>query len=317
MSEISFARKIKEELASITYSKEEEKYILSGFIRNGGMFSFGKRSYLDLRTEDALIAKLLFVCLKDCYELSPELKYENVRRFGKDILVYQVYAEDQKIEEMLLDLEVLQDGFIRMPIKNGLHLKNFPFLLVGCFLANGSINNPNVNNTSYFVEMAFTNKNDAMAIKHKIDTFKGDKAMNFKYILRRDKHILYLKKSDSIATFLQYIRAIDGMFEFEKARMARDSINNINRMTICDAANYRRSADSLKRDIDAIEKALKIKRLESFDEKTRYVIKARTENKNLNYRELADYLNEQYNLQITKSGVVHIMRNIRSFVEDK
>ena len=53
---ISFARKIKEELATIAYSPEEKKYILSGFIRNGGIFSFGKVPSLELHTEDALIA---------------------------------------------------------------------------------------------------------------------------------------------------------------------------------------------------------------------------------------------------------------------
>ncbi len=307
---ISFARKIKEELATVTYSDEEKKYLLSGFIRNGGIFSFGKIPSLKLHTEDALIAKLIYACLKEVYQFNPEIQYEKVTRFGRG-LVYNIKVEDPRLEEVMFDLEILQDGFYRIPPKEGLHRRNLKFLLVGCFLANGSVNNPNSTKTSYFAEMAFSDKQDAMAIKHKLDTFKDERMMSFKYILRREKHVLYLKKSDQITVFLSYLGATEAMFEFENARMVKDDINNLNRLNICDTANYKRAVETGQKDLEAINAFLKVRDLNFLDEKMKAVIEARRKNPDLNYRELAEYIVETDNIPITKSGVVHILRGIR------
>lgn len=307
---ISFARKIKEELATLTYTEEEKKYILSGFVRNGGVFSFGKTPSLKLHTEDALIAKLIYACLKDVYQFNPEFRYEKVTRFGRG-LVYNIVVEDERLEAMMEELEILQDGFYRITPKEGLHRKNLKFLLIGCFLANGSVNNPNSSKTSYFAEMAFSDKQDAMAIKHKLDTFKDERMMSFRYILRREKHVLYLKKSDQITVFLSYLGATESMFEFENARMMKDDINNLNRLSICDTANYKKAVETGRKDIEAIQAFLGTKKLDFLDEKTKAVVQARLKNPEFNYRELAEYIVETNNINITKSGVVHILRNIR------
>ena len=315
---LSFARKIKEELTTNQYTREEKKFILSGFVRNGGVLSggfFGKSASLDLHTEDALIAKFIYACLKECYDLNPEIRYEKVSRFGRG-LVYLVSVTDDRIASIMEELEILEDGYVRIPPKEGLLRKNLKFLLVGCFLANGSVNNPNSVKTSYFAEMAFSDKNDAMVIKHKLDGFKDEKTMSFKYILRREKHVLYLKKSDQIAVFLSYLGATESMFEFENARMIKDDSNTINRLNICDAANYSKTRATCEKDLHAIDVFLTRKRIEFLDEKTRIVIEARRKLTEANYRELAEYINENENLAITKSGVVHILRNIRAASEE-
>lgn len=313
---LSFARRIKEELTTCEYTKEEKKYILSGFIRNGGVYSFGKPPSLDLQSEDAMIAKLIYACLKEVYGLSPEFRYEKVVRFGRG-LVYCIHVSDEKLEAMMEDLEILEDGFVRITPKEGLHKKNFKALLIGCFLANGSVNNPNSNKTSYFAEMAFSDKNDMGAIKHKLDAFKDEKTMEFHYILRRKKHVLYLKKSDQISVFLAYLGATVSMMEFENARMVKDDINTMNRLSICDTANYQKTIKTGKRDIEAIDLFLKKRRLEFLDPKTRAVIEMRKKEPESSYSDLAAHICEAYQIQITKSGVVHIIRNIKQQVEEK
>ncbi len=312
---LSFARQIKEELARGTYSDEEKKYILSGFARNGGVFSFGKPASLELHSEDALVAKMIYACFKDCYGLSPEIRYEKVARFGRG-LVYVIHVSDQRLESIMEDLEILQDGFIRIPPKEGLHRKNLRFLLIGCFLANGSVNNPNSAKTSYFAEMAFSDKNDALAIKHKIDGFKDEKTMSFRYILRREKHVLYLKRSDQIAVFLSYLGATESMFEFENARLVKDDINTMNRLSICDTANFQKSVETGKKDMHAIDLYLIRKPMDILDEKTKAVIEARRKLPESNYRELTEYISSETDIQITKSGVVHILRNIREAAQE-
>ena len=130
MKEIAFAKKVKNEIANNHYTPEQEKYILSGFARNGGVFSFGKVPSLVLKTEIASVAKLLYNSLKDCYNLNPDLAYEKITRFGQG-LAYVVTVEDPSLYEVMEDLEILHDGFERMVPVAGLKSKNFRYLCIG------------------------------------------------------------------------------------------------------------------------------------------------------------------------------------------
>ena len=109
----NFTRSVKNELASYSYEKEELKYILSGFARNGGTFSIGKNPTLHLRTEIASVAKILYRALKECYGLSPRIAYEKVTRFKRGI-AYRVVVSSPELYHIMEDLEVLKDGIERM-----------------------------------------------------------------------------------------------------------------------------------------------------------------------------------------------------------
>lgn len=308
--EIAFAKKVKNEIASNSYEKEEKKYILSGFVRNGGSFSLGKTPALLLHTEIANVAKLLYACLKEVYDLNPVIRYEKVARFGRG-LVYLVYVEDKRLYDVMSDLEILKDGFERMTPCQCLHKKNLRYFCIGCFLANGSVNNPSSSKTSYFLEMAFTDKSDALALKRKLLGFKEEKTMAFKYIKRREKYVIYLKKSDQISVFLSYINATEAMFEYENARIMKDDINTANRQANCDAANFSKTVKTAEKDIEDIKFVLRHEPISLFDEKTQSVLYARMEKKEFNYRELAEYITSLGEISITKSGVVHILSSIR------
>ena len=313
--EIPFAKKVKNELASNTYTIEQEKYLLSGFARNGGTFSFGKVPSLVLRSEIAPVAKLLYNCLKDLYGLDPVIQYEKVTRFGRG-LVYLVQVEDERLYQIMEELEILKDGFERMVPAEGLHKRNFKYLCIGCFLANGSVNNPSSSKTSYFLEMAFTDKADANTIRRKLLSFKEEKTMTFKYIKRREKYVLYLKKSDQISVFLSYIGAMDAMFEYENARIMKDDMNIANRQANCDAANFSKTVKTAMKDIEDIDLVLKYNPIGLFDKKVQTVMKARKDKTEYNYRELAEYITSLGDIEITKSGVVHILTSIRQKAEE-
>lgn len=309
-NEIPFAKKVKIELAKNTYTEEQKKFILSGFARNGGAFSIGKEPVLVLHTEIGDVAKLLYSCLKDVYHLSPEIDYQKVNRFGKR-LVYLVHVSDKSLYSVMEDLEILKDGLERIPPKEGIYTKNFKYLCIGCFLANGSVNNPSTSKTSYFLEMAFTDQNDAQTIKKKFLSFKNEKTMSFKMIKRREKYVLYLKKSDQISVYLSFINASDLYLEYENARVMKDDQNLDNRTMNCDMANYKKMINASKRDIQDIQFLLSITPINLFDEKTKAVMEARQKLPESNYKELAEYLTEEKEIPITKSGIAHILASIR------
>lgn len=309
--QLNFAKQVKNEAATETFTKEELKYLLSGFIRNGGSFSIGSNPSLTVHTEMATIAKLIYSALKEVYDLKPSFNYEKKTRFGKK-LVYLVEVSDKRLYDVMEDLEIFTDsGFSRVLPKNGLHKKYFPAFVTGCFLATGSINNPKMGKTSYFLEMAFTDKSDALAVKRKLTSFKNENTMDFKYIKRRERHVLYLKKANQISVFLHFIGALNSMLDYENARVEKADTSDENRAEICVAANYMKTLSTAEKDIEDVKLVLKVKPLKLFSEKEQAVISVRLEHNDFNYREIAEEVSENHKIPITKSGVVHILTAIR------
>jgi DNA-binding protein WhiA len=314
--ELPFAKTVKNEIALQAYQPEQMKYLLSGFVRNGGAFSLGEEPSLLVHTEIACVAKLIYSSFKEVYGLKPEISYEHNTHFGRSLVYVIQVKKDKRLYPMMEDLEIVTNGgFTRLPLKEGLKRKNLRYLVIGSFLANGSVNNPANPKTSYFLEMAFTDKADALAVRRKLDSFKEEKTMSFKYIKRREKHVIYLKKSDQISVFLSYIGATEAMLSYENARVDKDETNTNNRINICDAANYSKTLATAKRDIEDIQRLLAVKPIGLFDDKTQAVIQARLSSKDSNYRELAELITSNAGIPITKSGVVHILASLRSQAE--
>ena len=309
---VAFARNVKEELLKKEYTGEEKRMILSGFLLNCAKIS-SSSPYLTIKSEIANCIQFFYKVLKDEYGIEGYIHFKKNSNLKKS-MYYYLSIKEEKIFDILSKEDIFSQGEMRVP--SSLKGKRFKFYLIGLFLSSGSVNNPYSNKTSYFLEISFVKKDDVSVILKKLNSFKNEKTMNFKMIQRRGRYIIYLKKSDQISVFLSYIGATTCMFEFENARIERDDINTINRLTICDLSNMKKSLKVAKEDIKLIDTLLSIKPMSLFDDKTQYVIKTRKDNPEMNFREIASYICENYNVQITKSGVVHILTSLRKQASD-
>ncbi|MCI7220377.1 MAG: DNA-binding protein WhiA [Candidatus Enterosoma sp.] len=309
---VAFARNVKEELLKKEYTGEEKRMILSGFLLNCAKIS-SSSPYLTIKSEIANCIQFFYKVLKDEYGIEGYIHFKKNSNLKKS-MYYYLSIKEEKIFDILSKEDIFSQG--EMKVSSSLKGKRFKFYLIGLFLSSGSVNNPYSNKTSYFLEISFVKKDDVSVILKKLNSFKNEKTMNFKMIQRRGRYIIYLKKSDQISVFLSYIGATTCMFEFENARIERDDINTINRLTICDLSNMKKSLKVAKEDIKLIDTLLSIKPMSLFDDKTQYVIKTRKDNPEMNFREIASYICENYNVQITKSGVVHILTSLRKQASD-
>ena len=309
---VAFARNVKEELLKKEYTGEEKRMILSGFLLNSAKIS-SSSPYLTIKSEIANCIQFFYKVLKDEYGIEGYIHFKKNSNLKKS-MYYYLSIKEEKIFDILSKEDIFSQGEMKVP--SSLKGKRFKFYLIGLFLSSGSVNNPYSNKTSYFLEISFVKKDDVSVILKKLNSFKNEKTMNFKMIQRRGRYIIYLKKSDQISVFLSYIGATTCMFEFENARIERDDINTINRLTICDLSNMKKSLKVAKEDIKLIDTLLSIKPMSLFDDKTQYVIKTRKDNPEMNFREIASYICENYNVQITKSGVVHILTSLRKQASD-
>ena len=115
-------------------------------------------------------------------------------------------------------------------------------------------------------------------LKSLLNRFKNDKNMDFKYIKRRNKYVVYLKKADQIANFLAVTYANISMMDFENVRIEKDFLNSDNRYQICFNANYQKTIEKANEqlsDIKIIEEKYGFAHL---NEKEQLIVKIRKEN---------------------------------------
>ena len=132
-----------------------------------------------------------------------------------------------------------------------------------------------------------------------------------KIIKRRDKYVLYIKKSEQISNFLVVVGAPITCMEFEDERVERDYYSSANRVANFDEANMTRASLNGRRqakEIKFIDDVLGIHNLHN--PKKELLCYLRMENKEASMIELAELLSEELGTNITKSNVNHMFRSL-------
>ena len=308
----SFTSFVKEELVNNEYhSLDRLKALLAGYIRiNGSLILKNKEVVVSLTTENAQIGKFIYTTINRIYSTQAKLNIYNKSSFSKKN-VYNIVLEDVT-RRVLDDLEIsfMEGKISRNIVRNDDTISGY---LAGAFLASGSVNSPVTSN--YHLEISVNSENYAKWLSKLFAKYKNSN-IEPRTIKRRDKWVVYFKKSDQISNFLIMIGAVSSCLEFEDVRANRDLINNANRLTNMDTANmkrvYENSTKQIKQ-IELIDKRIGIKNLSN--EKMRLLCKARLENEGASLKELAEILSEQTGTTITKSNVNHLFRSITQIYE--
>ncbi len=309
MKNTSYTQEIKEEILSKTYSEDELKALLSGFIKaNGNILASSsfKPESIVLRTENKNSAKQIVNGLESIYGIKIQLFSSQKNNLNRKKM-YTIKI-NQKIEEILDDLEV-SDGIVPILPNELVKGKLVEYFLRGLFLALGTVNDPSSSN--YHLQLAFSDEVFCDYIFKLLNSrFKEQRKMSFKKITRKTKYVLYLKKSEQICIFLMILGATQARLKFENYRIERDFINSNNRCQICENANLFKTIKTSKAQLKTIEFIKSKSGLNVLDSKTRAVIEIREESEEYTLQDIADILLEKYNIKISKSGVNHIFKNI-------
>lgn len=306
----SFTQKVKDELCQNQYdSKERLRALLSAYIRiNGSVIFQQKQSLLSLETENAKIAKFVYQSINQLYEADAHLTfYKNQRR--KTTYVITVKEKSEQIVEYL-EISFFEGKISKNIVANDASIAGY---LAGAFLASGSINSPMTSN--YHLEISLNSENYAKWMSHLFARYKNSN-IEPKVIFRRDKYVIYFKKSDQIANFLIIIGAVEACMEFENIRVDRDFANNSNRLTNLDTANMSKIYETAQRQINeikVIDSRLGLSNITN--EKIRLLCEIRLENDAASLQELSALLSERMNKIITKSNVNHLFRAIHQLFE--
>ena len=309
INKITFSQVVKEELVSdVDLSTERLEALLSAYIRINGVISYSnKKTNIILRTENAKISRFIYSSLKSIFpEAAIDLQFlrKNNRRKHTYYLIY-IYDADSILEK--LSVSYLEGKIPKDIVYNDETISGY---LAGAFLASGSINSPETSN--YHLEIATVSENYAKWLSKLFLKYKKIE-MCPKITKRRDKYLIYFKKSDQISNFLIMIGAANSCMEFENQRAYRDYSNNSNRLINLDMANMSKTTEVAERQIKEIKYIDDVLGIHNFhNPKKELLCYFRLDNESLSMSDLAKKLSEELGLNITKSNVNHMFRDLHA-----
>lgn len=301
MKHDSFTQNVKDEITSNEYTNDQYLPLLSGFVKTNGIISISqKKVILSLQTENSKIAKLIYRCFISLFNITPQFSYSKKMKLDKCV-VYHLTIYDQVVE-ILKKLQIY-DGLEKIYPKEILENDGVRFFISGVFLASGSVNPPTSNN--YHLQMVVTDEEDAKFLIKILNRFKNEKNMDFKYIARRNKFVVYLKKADQITIFLALVNASYSMMDFENSRVEKDYINSENRYQICFNANFQKTIQKANEQIEDINEIQKDYGFIHLNEKERELALSRLNNPEAPLSTLVEILKSK-DIAISKSGASRI-----------
>ena len=304
---MSFAAQTNKELTQLTGDSCCEQAELSALIRmNGAVSISGQKIILDVSTENAAIARRIYLLLKKKFQVHTELLVRKKMRLKKNN-VYIVRVP-QQVQEILTELCIISGGFLFTPdidksiIRNNCCKRAY---LRGAFLAGGSVNNPE--GSSYHLEIASMYEEHSQALVQLANRFD----LNARCIERKKGFIFYIKEGEKIIDFLSLIGAHQALLRFEDVRIMKDMRNSVNRIVNCETANLNKTIGAAVRQIDNIRLLDREMGLDSLPDRLREVAKIRLAHPDMNLKEVGDMLK----VPVSKSGVNHRLRKIDELAE--
>ena len=309
---MSFSSNVKEEIVRYNFANDrEKKALLASLARiNGNISMSGKNLILEIRSENAKIAKLLFIIVKDLYKIEPRILVAKKMKLKKNN-VYLLQIKDKGME-ILEDLEIYKNGKLdhnptKDILKNSNDIRSY---IMGCFLGGGSVNDPM--SKHYHLEITTHSEKHAEFLVKIISKFN----LNAKIIKRRNIFVVYLKKSEEISDFLRIINANESVMDFEEERINKDYWNSNNRLNICELSNEVKTIQTANKQLEMIEKIYKNSKEYMLDSKDKQIVEIRRSYPEANLQEIADIYNEKYGTNISKSGVNHRLRKIKEIANN-
>lgn len=302
---MSYALECKEELTHVVVETEKEsKILLNAIIHNGFTLSLSSKMSFKLNFETPSNPITRFI-IKLLLQVFPNINYNlyqrQVMRFNKPVL-FSIFIEDG--DRIIKEFKVLEDDTeIKREIIDNETLKKA--YLRGCFIVGGSVNDPKTSN--YHLEFQTSIDREAIFIQTLINSF----GFNARISKRKDKYVIYLKDKDSICDILRIIGVNVQVFKMEEDIIKRKVIADAKRKVNFDIANQSKTNEANKNIFKYIKYLEKYYPLEKLDPKLVMVMEVRKNNMEASLTELCDILKNEYNENISKSGLNHRFRKIK------
>lgn len=311
---MSFSSKAKNELCHIPVQKSCCNLAeLAALIQICGTIHLGgrKRVSLHVSTENAAIARRIFLLLKNLYNVQTEVMVRKNQRLRKNNSYYLVLSNEQQVRKVLKHTGILKEQEDGLRLNRAIDTRLIKkrcckrAYIRGAFLGGGSVSDPE---KIYHLEIVTHSDSYARSLCNLINEFD----LNAKTISRKNNFVVYLKEGEHIVNLLNIVGAHSALLDLENIRIYKDMRNNINRIVNCETANLSKTINAAVRQIENIRYIEDNYGLSNLPPSLRDIAELRLNNPDASLRELGEMLNPP----IGKSGVNHRLRKLDKIAED-
>jgi len=306
---LSFSTEVKTELARLESKRSCcQRAEISAIIHmDGSLHILGNERFaLDVSTENAAVARLLYKYLASFFNLKVEsIVRRSVLHKANNYLIHIPHQDG--IAQALNELGILDDHMVVAPgILPRVVRKDCCAVayLRGAFLGGGSISNPK---GGYHFELTTDNAELAIDLQSLINRMGLHPKIND----RKRNFAVYLKDSEEIIKFLALIGAYNALLKWEDERILKEMRSQVNRLVNCDTANLNKAVNAAAKqveDINVVESELGLKNLPT---SLQEFARVRVEYPYVSLKELG----ELFSPPLSKSAVYHRARRMSQLAE--
>jgi DNA-binding protein WhiA len=267
--------------------------MLSALVHTAGALSFGREGIgAEIISETPCVVSVAALLTKRLYGAECEFSHNQLSLKGGYVL------------EMLFDLGILTyegEGVGAYPGISGFVVAEDCCLrsyLRGVFLGCGSLSI----GKKYHLEMSFS----TLVMAQDVIALLGSFDITAKVLARHEKHVVYIKGSESICDFLALIGASKAVLAISELVANRIASSQANRCTNCDLANADKTVATSMKQIECIKKVADY----VTDPKLTTVMNVRLNMPESSYEELASELG------VSKSTIKYRLKKLEKMEND-
>ncbi len=281
---------------------------LSAIVRMNGIIRIHGCEDISLKmiTENAAIARKIFILLKKLYDLNIEIMVRKNKHLKKN------HSYILEIPSRLGACKVLQEtGALSRNTEDEFEIiYTTPSHIItgrccrraylrGAFLGGGSVSHPD---KAYHFEFVTNSEDHALYLMQLVNSFGLDSKM----VERKGNCVVYLKEGEQIVEMLNIIGAHNALLKFEDVRIYKQMRNNVNRIVNCETANLTKTVNASLRQIENIQYIKDTVGLNKLPRGLREIAQLRLDYREASLKELGHMLNPP----LGKSGINHRFRKI-------
>ena len=289
---MSFTSDVKEELSKMPNlaKKDQVRMELIGYLISTNTYISGKKVKFSTENE------------YNINRFSKVLRNMGVESHKIDIK-RKVFSIDFKYDLATLELDVLEDKIILAEQERNELLDKA--LVRGAFLGGGYVNNPE---NKYHLEINLQSENNLKYIQKILEFYGiGTKTLN-----KENTCTLYAKEGEEISKVLAFIGANNAVLKFEETRVLRETSNNLNRIVNCETANFSKTINAGKKQIEDIKFLKQKHRYSELPDSLKIVAELRLKYPEASLVELVNIMDNT----ISKSGISHRLAAISKIAKE-
>ncbi len=308
---MSFSHTVKAELSQVSVSARHCQLAeLAAIISMAGKVTFEAGSCsIRVASENVYVTQRFSHLVKKAFAYDTEVSYNN-HSSGKAYAVY--VRESDMAVKILRAAKLLKDdplscrsdmGLVSLSGINQLCCKRA--FLRGCFLAGGSISDPE---KAYHLEIVAGSKEKAALLVETAGYFE----LEAKSVQRRGLYVFYIKEGAQIVDMLNVMGAHNCLMELESIRVVKEVRNSVNRKVNCETANLNKTVNAAVKQIEDIRYINETIGLDKLPEGLEEIASVRLANPDMPLKDLGERLSSP----LGKSGVNHRLRKISQIADD-